>query len=61
MIGIPLLQHRLIDLLFLLSFSHHLSMVGHWPSSSLSTACVVSLRGDGAIFRHAGSGRVGRV
>jgi len=28
------------------SFSHHLSMVRHWPSSSLSTGCVVSLRGD---------------
>jgi len=31
------------------------------PSSSLSTGCVVSLRGDWAIFCHAGSGRVGRV
>ena len=36
-------------------------MVGLWPSSSLSTGCVVSLRGDWAIFCHAGSGRVGRV
>jgi len=35
------------------SFSHHLSMDGHWPSSSLSTCCMVSLRGDGALFRHA--------
>ena len=43
------------------SISHHLSMVGHWPSSSLSTGCVVSLRGDCAIFCHAGSGRVGRM
>ena len=41
--------------------SHCLSMVGLQPSSSLSTGCVVSLRGDWAIFCHAGSGRVGRV
>ena len=41
--------------------SHRLSMVGLRPSSSLSTGCVVSLRGDWAIFRHAGSGRVSRV
>jgi len=34
---------------------------GLWPSSSLSTVCVVPLRGDWAIFCHAGSGRVGRV
>jgi len=36
-------------------------MVELWPSSSLSTDCVVSLRGDWAIFCHAGSGRVGRA
>jgi len=36
-------------------------MVKHWPSSSLSTGCVVSLRGDWANFCHAGPGRVGRV
>jgi len=42
-------------------FSHRLSMVGHWPSPSLSTGCEVSLRGDWAIFCHASSGRVGRV
>ena len=41
--------------------SHCLSVVGLEPSSSLSTGCVVSLRGDWAIFCHAGSGRVGRV
>jgi len=35
-------------------------MVGLRPSSSLSTGCVVSLRGDWAIFCHTGSGRVGR-
>ena len=44
-----------------LFFSHLLSMGGHWPSSSLSTGSVVSLRRDWAIFCHAGSGRVGRV
>jgi len=43
------------------SISHCLSVVGLWPSSSLSTGCVVPLRGDWAIFYHAGSGRVGRV
>ena len=43
------------------SISHCLSVVGLRPSSSLSTGCVVSLRGDWAIFCHAGSGRVGRV
>ena len=43
------------------SISHCLSMVELRPSSSLSTDCVVSLRGDWAIFCHAGSGRVGRV
>ena len=36
-------------------------MVGLRPSSSLSTGCVVLLRGDCAIFCHAGSERVGRV
>jgi len=36
-----------------------LSLAGLRPSSSLSTGCVVSLRGDWAIFCHAGSGRVG--
>jgi len=43
------------------SFSHHLSILGLWPSSSLSTGCAVSLRGHWAIFCHAGSGRVGGV
>jgi len=32
-----------------------------WSYSSMSTGFVVSLRGDWAIFRHGGSGRVGRV
>ena len=41
--------------------SHCLSIVELRPSSSLSTGCVVLLRGDWAIFCHAGSGRVGRV
>ena len=36
-------------------------MVELRPFSSLSTGCVVSLRGDWAIFCYAGSGRVGRV
>jgi len=40
--------------------SRRLSVVGLWPSSSLSTGCVVPLRGDWAIFCHACSGRVGR-
>jgi len=43
------------------SISHRLSIVELRPSSSLSTGCVVSLRGDWAIFCHAGSERVGRV
>jgi len=43
------------------SISHRLSVVGLRPSSSLPTGCVVSLRGDWAIFCHASSGRVGRV
>jgi len=43
------------------SFSRHLSVVGLRPSSSLSTGFVMSLRGDWAIFCHAGSGWVGRV
>jgi len=47
--------------LFFFPISHRLSMVELRPSSSLSTGCVVSLRGDWAIFCHAGSGRVGRV
>jgi len=41
--------------------NHRLSMVGLRPSSLLSTGWVVSLRGDWAIFCHAGSGQVGRV
>ena len=41
--------------------SHRLSVVGLRPSSALSTGCVVPLRGDRAIFCHAGSGRIGRV
>ena len=45
----------------LIKISHCLSIVELRPSSSLSTGCVVSLRGDWAIFCHAGSGRVGRV
>jgi len=43
------------------SISHRLSLVELRPSSSLSTGRVVSLRGDWAIFCHAGSERVGRV
>jgi len=46
---------------FFFPIGHCLSMVGLRPSSSLSTGCVVSLRGDWAIFCHAGSGRVGKV
>ena len=42
-------------------FSHRLSMAGLWPTSSLSAGCVVPLRGNGAIFCHTDSGRVGRV
>jgi len=42
-------------------FSHCLPMVRLRPSSSMSTGCVVPLRGDWAIFCHAGSGWVGRV
>jgi len=41
--------------------SRQLSMVGLQPSSLMSTSCVVPLRGDWAVFCHAGSGRVGRV
>jgi len=41
--------------------SHCLSRVGLWPSSSISTGCVVPLRGDWAVFCRVGSGRVGRV
>ena len=41
--------------------SYCLSIVELWSSSSLSTGCVVSLRGDWAIFCHAGSGQVGIV
>jgi len=41
--------------------SQRLSVVGLRPSSSLSTGCVMSLRGDCAFFCHTGSGRVGRV
>jgi len=38
------------------------SLYGPFTSSHrLSTGCVVSFRGDGAIFCHTGSGRVGRV
>ena len=50
--------HLFLEVVF---FSYHLSMVGLRPSSSLSTDCVVSFRGDWAIFCHAVSGRVGRV
>ena len=45
----------------LIFISHHLSVVGLRPSSSLSTGCEVSLRGHWTIFCHTGSGRVGRV
>ena len=38
-----------------------LSMVALRSSSSMSAGCVVQLRGDWAIFCHAGSGRVGRM
>ena len=41
--------------------SHRLSVVELRPSSSLSTGCVMSLRGDWPFFCHAGSGLVGRV
>ena len=52
---------QLLSYFFILVlFSHHLSMVGYWPSSSMSTDCVVSLGGDWAIFCYAGSGP-GRV
>jgi len=50
-----------IHLFLFFAFSHHLYMVGHWPSSSLSIGCMVSLRGDWAIFYNAGSGRVGKA
>ena len=40
---------------------HQPSPVRGWTSAFLLTGCVVSLRGDWAIFCHAGSGRVGRV
>lgn len=36
-------------------------MVGIQPSSSSSIGCMVTLRGDWAVFYHSGSGRVGRV
>ena len=42
-------------------FSQCLSVVRRRPSSLMSTECVVLLRGDWAIFCHAGSGWVGRV
>ena len=42
------------------NLSHGVPVVELWPSS-VSTCCVVPLRGDWAIFCHAGSGRVGRV
>ena len=42
-------------------FSHCLFMVRLWPSSSMSTDCVLLLREDWAIFCHAGSGRVDSV
>ena len=47
--------------LYFFYLNHHLSIVEHWPSSWLFTGCVVPLRGDWAIFSHAGSGRVGWV
>jgi len=50
-----------VSLFLIFYFSHCLSMVGLQSSSSMSTDCVVLLKGDWTIFRHAGSGRVGRV
>jgi len=50
-----------IEIRAFFSISHRLSMVELRPSSSLSTGCVVYLRGDWAVFCHTGSGRVGRV
>jgi len=52
---------RLISLTLQYSFSHCLPTVEFQPSSSLSTGCVVSLRGDWAIFCQADPGCVGRV
>ena len=42
-------------------FSRCLSMVELLSSSSMSTSCLVSLRGAWAIFCDAGSGRIGRA
>ena len=50
-----------INLFIFFAFSHHLYMVGHWLSSSLSIGCMVSLSGDWAGFCNAGSGRVCKV
>jgi len=50
-----------INLFVFFAFSHHLYMVGHWPSSWLSTGCMLSLRGAWAVFYNAGSGQVGKV
>jgi len=38
-------QSKIIILIILFYHGHRPSMVGLWPSSSLSTGCVVSLRG----------------
>jgi len=48
-------------IIYILFFNYFFTIVELWPSSSLSTGRVVPLRGDWAIFCHAGSGRVGRV
>ena len=42
--GYRLVKHSVS--IYLFSFSHQLSMIRLRPSSSLSTGCVVSLRGD---------------
>jgi len=57
----PTLQQWITRLQFDFCSAIYLPMVGLRPSSSLSTGCMVSLRGDWAIFCHAGSGRVSRV
>ena len=44
----------------LFRFFQPLSVIGRRPSSSLSTGFVMALRGDWAIFYHAGSGWIGR-
>jgi len=48
--------HGYVESAGFFTISHHLSVFGLRPSSSLSTGCVVSLRRDWAIFCHASSG-----